>query len=257
MINVTGCIVTHNNKRTIVNTIKTLTECTKGVSFRLFIVDNSSTDGTPELIKKNFGELDNIEIILTGTNEGFGAGHNFVIDRLDSEFHVIINPDVILRDDIITKMADYMSKDPDIGLLSPRVCFPDGRDQILGKRDPKLKYLIASRLRNEKKPSKALRQYAMLDDDLSKPCDIENATGCFMMLRTELFKEIGGFDQKYFMYFEDCDITRTVRKTHRAVYYPDTIIYHVWGHESKKNMKLMLVQIRSMFYYFFKWRCAD
>lgn len=250
---VSGCIVTHNNIRTIKETIDSLLCMTQGVSFKLFVVDNLSTDGTVEEIRKNFSER-NIEIIETGINNGFGSGHNIILDMLDSKYHVIINPDILLRQDAITAMADYMDKHDDIGLLSPRICFPDGRDQILGKRNPKLKYLAASRIRNEKTPSALLREYAMLDADLSMPLDIENATGCFMIIRTELFKRIGGFDKKYFMYFEDCDLTRTVRKTARTVYFPQAVVYHVWGRESKKDFKLMLIQIKSMLYYFWKWK---
>lgn len=251
---VSGCIVTHNNMRTIEKTLSTLLEYTKGVDFKLYIVDNSSTDGTPDFIRENFGSDERVEILEPHTNNGFGAGHNVVRDRLNSEFHVIINPDIVLREDAIAKMADYMKANEDIGLLSPRIRFPDGRDQILGKRDPKIRYLVASRMRGNGEPSALLREYAMLDSDLTKPCDIENATGCFMMVRTELFQSIGGFDEHYFMYFEDCDLTRTIRKTHRTVFYPETCIYHVWGRESKKNSKLRRIQIQSMFYYFRKWR---
>ena len=226
---VSGCIVTYNNMRTIEKTVSTLLEYTKGVDFTLSIQDNDSTDGTPDFVMKAFADDPRVIVTKRGVNDGFGAGHNSVIGMIESDYHVIINPDIEIRSDVISDMVSYMEQNRDIGLLSPRICFPDGRDQILGKRDPKLCYLIASRMRNEASPSDALREYAMLDCDLSKPCDIENATGCFMMIRTDVFKSIGGFDGNYFMYFEDCDITRTVRQDHRAVYYPDTIVYHVWG----------------------------
>lgn len=250
---VSGCIVTHNNMKTIKATLESLFFNTKGVDFKLFIVDNSSTDGTVDFIRKNFCN-ENIEIIETGTNYGFGAGHNVVLDKLHSKYHVIINPDIILTSDVLAVMTEYLDNNEDIGLLSPRICFPDGREQILGKRNPKLKYLIASRFRNETSPGRTLRKYAMLDQDLTKPIDIENATGCFMMIKTELFKAIGGFDENYFMYFEDCDLTRTVKKQARTVYYPQAVISHVWGRESKKNFKLKIIQIKSMLYYFWKWK---
>ncbi|MBQ7541024.1 MAG: glycosyltransferase family 2 protein [Clostridia bacterium] len=251
---VSGCIVTHNNMRTIDKTLQTLLGETRGVDFKLYIVDNFSTDGTPELLRRKYGDDPRVEILEPHTNKGFGAGHNLVLPLLDSEFHAIINPDVIVRDDVLEKMAVYMRGNPDVGLLSPHIRFPDGRDQILGKRDPTLRYLVASRLRGHGEPSRLLREYAMLDEDLSVPRDIENATGCFMLIRTDLFRELGGFDPHYFMYFEDSDLTRTVRLTSRAVYYPDACIYHVWGRESKKNSKLRRIQIRSMLYYFRKWR---
>lgn len=251
---VTGCIVTHNNMRTIEKTVSTLLQSAQNVDFKLYIVDNLSTDGTPQFLHETFGAESRVEILEPHTNHGFGAGHNLILDRLDSDFHAIINPDVILRDDIFTPMTDYMREHPDVGLLSPRIRFPDGRDQVLGKRDPTLPYLASSRLRGKGEPGKLLREYAMLDCDLSAPCEIENATGCFMLLRTDLFRALGGFDPHYFMYFEDCDLTRTVRKTHRVVYYPYACVYHVWGRESKKNSKLRRIQIRSMLYYFRKWR---
>lgn len=250
---VSGCIVTYNNMTTIQKTLDTLFEQTVGLNFKLYIVDNASTDSTVDFIKENYVGKYNVEVIETGKNKGFGSGHNVVLDMLTSKYHVIINPDIELKENAILKMASYMDEHEETGLLSPKICFPDGRLQILGKRNPRIKYLIASRLRDEKNPSKLLREYAMLDKDMTKPFEIQNATGCFMMLRTELFKKIGGFDENYFMYFEDCDITRTVRKTHKAVFYPDAVVCHVWGRESKKNNKLRVIQIKSMFYYFRKW----
>ena len=251
---VSGCIVTHNNHRTIGETLSTLLDNTQGVDFKLYIVDNLSTDDTLEIVRSRFGGDPRLQIMEPHTNDGFGAGHNLVLDRLDSEFHAVINPDVILRDDVLKSMTDYMRAHPDVGLLSPRIRFPDGRDQVLGKRDPTMRYLVASRLRGKGAPNALLREYAMLDEDLSAPRDIQNASGCFMLLRTDLFRQLGGFDPHYFMYFEDCDLSRTVRKTHRVVYYPDACIYHVWGRESKKNNRLRRIQMQSMFYYFRKWR---
>ncbi len=251
---VSGCIVTHNNMRTIGTTLSTLLNCTEGVDFKLYIVDNLSTDGTVDFIRAHYGDDPRVELIEPGTNRGFGAGHNLVLPRLTSELHAIINPDVVLRDDALACMAAYMRAHPDVGLLSPRIRFPDGRDQVLGKRDPTLRYLAASRLRGSGAPKKTLREYAMLDEDLSEPCDIENATGCFMLVRTDLLRQLGGFDERYFMYFEDCDLCRMIRQTSRVVYFPDACIYHVWGRESKKNGKLRRIQIRSMLYYFRKWR---
>mgnify|MGYP003467002040 FL=1 len=184
---------------------------------------------------------------------GFGAGHNIILDMLDSDYHAIINPDIIVKDDVISKLAEYLDQNDDIGMASPEIRFPDGRLQILGKRNPNPVFLVASRMRGDGEPSKLLKEYAMLDCDLSKPTDIENATGCFMFIRTKLFKEIGGFDKRYFMYFEDCDLSREVNSRSRTVYYPEATVYHEWGRDSKKNFKLKLIQINSMLHYFAKW----
>lgn len=247
---VTGSIVTYNNMKTIDKTLSTLFEFTKDIDFKLYVVDNVSADGTPDYIEKNYPQ---VEVIRMDKNIGFGAGHNVAIKRIDSQYHTIINPDIVMIENAIKEMADYMDENGDIGLLSPRVAFPDGRDQILGKRNPHFKYLVASRLRGDE-PSKLLKEYAMLDTDLSKPVDIENATGCFMMFRTENLKAIGGFDERYFMYFEDSDITRSIRKNARAVYYPYATVNHVWARDSKRNTKLMMIHIQSMLKYYAKWK---
>ena len=245
---VTGCIVTYNNIRTIDVAVSTLLKNT-ACDFTLYAVDNGSTDGTVEFLRENFPQ---VKLIISERNIGFGAGHNSIIDRLDSDYHVIINPDIVLRDDVISLMTDYLEEHEEIGMLSPKIEFPDGRSQILGKRIPKPYYLAASRLRG-KEPGKLLREYAMLDEDMTMPRQIENATGCFMVIRTELFRKLGGFDSRYFMYFEDCDLTREVNKVSKVFYFPYATVYHEWGRESKKDMKLKIIQIQSMLKYYSKW----
>lgn len=247
---VTGSIVTYNNISTIAKTLETLFGETKDIDFKLYVLDNGSSDGTPEFIEKNYPD---VTVIRSGKNVGFGAGHNIIINQVESKYHAVINPDIVLTQNVVKKMADYMDENSDIGLLSPRICFPDGRDQILGKRNPHLKYLVASRLRGDE-PSKLLREYAMLDCDLSKPTEIENATGCFMFIRTDVLKSIGGFDDGFFMYFEDADLARRINEVSKCVYYPDAVVNHVWGRDSKRNFKLMLVHINSMLRYFRKWK---
>ena len=247
---VTGSIVTYNNISTIAKTLETLFGETKDIDFKLYVLDNGSSDGTPEYIEKNYPD---VTVIRSGKNVGFGAGHNIIINQVESKYHAVINPDIVLTQNAVKKMADYMDGNPEIGLLSPRICFPDGRDQILGKRNPHLKYLVASRLRGDE-PSKLLKEYAMLDRDLSKPTEIENATGCFMFIRTDVLKSIGGFDDGFFMYFEDADLARRINEVSKCVYYPDAVVNHVWGRDSKRNFKLMLVHINSMLRYFRKWK---
>lgn len=248
---VTGSIVTHNNMKAIKETLDTIFANIGNVDFRLYVIDNASTDGTPNFIREQYPQVCLIEPM---TNNGFGAGHNLVLPMIESDYHIIINPDIIIKDNAIEKMINFLDAQNDIGVLSPKICFPDGREQILGKKNPRLKYLFASRLRNEQAPGKLLREYAMLDEDLSKIQDIENTTGCFIVFRTSVFKQLGGFDERYFMYFEDADISRRAAKITRVVYYPDAVVYHVWGRESKRNFKLMRIHIKSMLKYFIKWK---
>ena len=254
-----GCIVTYNavasdkKKKLLFNAIENLTKFATGVDFTLYIVDNASTDGTAQQVQEHFKDNPAVRVIANADNKGFGKAHNQVIELIESDYHFIINPDIIVKDDVIGKMCAFMETKPACGLLSPDIRFPDGRVQVLAKRSPKLKYLISSRLASDRENNKNLREYAMLDKDLSVPQPIENASGCFLCLRTELFKKIGGFDDRYFMYFEDFDLARTISAHAELWYYPGAVVYHEWGRDSKRNFRLMFIHIQSTLKYFLKW----
>lgn len=259
MVKVSASIVTYNNIKYIEKAVGTLLDSVKdeGIDFKLFVFDNGSTDGTVELLNEKFSTDPRFELKCNSKNVGFGKAHNQILEVFDSgwksDYHCVVNPDVVIEDDIVSTMVNFCEANKDVVQLSPRICFPDGRNQILGKRKPHIWYLVASRLRGDE-PSKLLSYYAMLDADYTKPFEIWNATGCFMFFRTEAFSSIGGFDNRYFMYFEDCDITRTMKKYGKVLFFPDAIVYHVWARDSKRNTKLKLIHIQSMLKYDLKWR---
>ncbi|MEG1757213.1 MAG: glycosyltransferase family 2 protein [Oscillospiraceae bacterium] len=246
---VSVCIVTYKCCEKCREAIASLLAHTKGVDLKIYIVDNNSRDGTLEKLKAEFPCITTIQ---NPDNKGFGHGHNAVLELLDSDYHAVVNPDILLDRDALTELCEYMEKNSDIGLITPKICFPDGRDQQLPKRDPSF-LALAGRHVFQKKLEPVVRHYQMLDEDLTKPIDIEFATGCFFMIRTELFKQIKGFDELYFIYFEDMDITRRARKIKRAVYYPYTYVYHAWERSSSHSAKYFLILVIGMFKYFYRW----
>lgn len=245
------CIVTYNSKNIIERTINSIFEHTKGVDFELFVVDNCSSDGTAQYIKEKFPS---VTVIESKENNGFGAGHNKVLSFINSKYHVVINPDIILKSDAITALCDYADEHEEVGLLSPQIVFDDGRIQQLGKRNPTVRYLGSHWFHKGDEPSKTMIEYCMLDRG-DEPFEISNATGCFMFFRTSAFKKLGGFDERFFMYLEDCDIARRISesKDYKAVFYPKVQVTHLWERESKRNKKLLLIHIKSILLYFLKW----
>lgn len=249
-IKVSGCIVTYNAKGKVDATIESLLEKTKGVDFTLYIVDNASSDGTAEHIKEKFPS---VVVIESERNAGFGAGHNMVIPFLKSDYHVVINPDILIKEDVITELALYAREDETIGLLSPQIRFEDGRLQMLAKRNPTVRYLGNHWFHKGDEPNRLMTEYCMLDMPENEAFEITNATGCFMFFRTDVFMELGGFDERFFMYLEDCDIARRVSQKYKALFYPMVTVYHLWERESKRNKKLLLIHIMSIIKYFLKW----
>ncbi len=250
MQRVTAAIVNYNDLDSTRNAVHSLLQHTGESSFRLYVVDNSPTDESAQLLRKEFPQ---IEVVRSPENKGFGAAHNLVLPLLDSEYHAVINPDIEIKTDVLLELCGYFDKNPDVGIACPATYFPDGGIQLLPKIFPKVKYLLASRL--PFKSSKALRtEYVMGNEDLTRVRDVQYVTGCFMFMRTSLFKRVGGFDERYFLYFEDADLTRMIMRHARAVYYPYARVYHHWSRLGAKSPKYLLIQVSSMFKYFKKWR---
>lgn len=244
-------VVTYNSAMHIGNLIRSITRYVRGISYHIFVVDNGSTDGTQEIVR-NLVSPD-ITLIENDRNLGFGGGHNLILPQLDSRYHLCINPDVILESDVVSGIAGYLDIHEDIGILTPKVLNSDETLQLLPKRDPRLVYLLARRV-NLPCLRKYRREYEMGDLDSRKECDIEFCTGCFMFMRTQLFRELCGFDERFFMYFEDADLTRRIREKARAQYNPEFTVVHHWERAGGKSLKFFIIQVVSMFRYMAKWR---
>lgn len=248
--NVTVGIVNYNDYKHAKEAIRSILENTRGVNVRIYIIDNASTDGSAEKLAADYSM---IEVILSDKNIGYGGANNLVLDKIDSQYHVIMNADVILQEDVFSELYHFMQDNPDIVMCTPAVRFMDGREQYLPKRDPKLKYLLANRL-----PGKKMKQisdyYKMKEKDLTEVTDVEFASGCFLFCRTDVLKSVGGFDPRYFLYLEDADLSRTMRNFGRVVFYPHTHIYHNYARASAKKLNFLLIHISSMLKYIFKWR---
>lgn len=187
-------------------------------------------------------------------NAGFGRGNNAAIPYLTSEFHLLMNPDVTFLPDLLERMVAYMASHPDVAVLSPRVLNPDGTEQFLPKHQPTVRFLLGGFLEKLGWPFKRWRQqYTMADQVISEPVDVEFATGCFLMIRTEVFRKLRGFDQRFFMYQEDSDLSRRVLTHGKIVYHPEMLITHHWHRENTKTLKGILRQVSSVMRFFHKW----
>lgn len=247
-VKVSGCIVTYNNANIIEACIESLLKNTKGVEFKLFISDNGSTDGTPELIRNRFPE---VMVLTNKENLGFGGGHNQAIPFIDdSQYHFVINPDIYIDKDVITVLVEYLENHSEVAMITPKIMNDNGTEQLLPKRNPSIRYLFLSKF----KPFKYYRSiYTRENEILDKPTSIEFCTGCFFGIRSNIFNNIHGFDERYFMYMEDADISRTVGEKYKIIFFPDIYVYHKWHRENLKNFRGIKRWMFSMFKYFSKW----
>lgn len=240
-------VVTYNNKDTLPDCINSLLKNTVGRSYSIHIFDNNSCDETLDLLPKS----EKISVIKNESNLGFGKGHNAVLRDMGTKYHAFVNPDIIIENDVLEILCRYLDEHPDVSLVTPKILNPDKTVQKLPRKKPKLKYMISGRLPFMEK----LRdEYTMASCDFSSPTEIDFCTGCFMVGRTEQLKSAGGFDDRYFMYMEDADISNKMQKFGKIMLVPDASAVHLWNRESGKSIKYLFIHFSSYFKYRKKWR---
>ncbi|WP_259703622.1 glycosyltransferase [Weissella paramesenteroides] len=246
-------IVTFNNADVLKGRLDVLLPIFKNNQVaNVFIIDNHSTDGTDEILKQISEDEPKLKLILLDNNKGFGYGHNQAIKQTNSQYHIVMNLDTTPKQEkLIRNMALYMDRRKDIDLLSPLVLFPDGNIQRLTRNEPTV-FDLAIRFLGPNWFKKRQAKFIHLKDGYNREQIIKNATGCFMFLRVSTLKCIGGFDERYFLYMEDTDLTKAINENGKAFFSPDFKIMHEWqrGNHSIGGAKLM---IRSMIKYFNKW----
>lgn len=246
---ITGGIVTYNNADIIKGCIQSILEHTAS-TFKLYIYDNCSKDDTVRIIKSAFPQ---VCVIEGKENRGFAFGHNEIICRVDSQLHVIINPDIFFENDVLGQMAAYMDEHPSVVQLSTEIKNMDGTVQYLPKLDPNFKFVILSKL----KPFSYYRkQYTREDEHIVEPVEVLSNTGCFSMIRTAVLKQVHGYDTRFFMYFEDADLSRRLRQHGTLVYHPGMWVCHAWKRENTRNWRGICIFLTSMWKYFRKWRVS-
>lgn len=227
----------------------------------LFIIDHSPADEVKSLLSGLLSfleqEIRNGKVIYQkAPNRGFGAGHNIAIKKsmeAGADFHAILNPDIYWEGDVIKPLAEYMDTHPDVGMMTPKVLYPDGRLQYTCKMLPTPFDLIGRRFLPSGWTRKRNERFELRASGYNRIMNVPYMHGCFMIFRNETLKKTGLFDERFFMYPEDIDITRRLHEISNTIFYPDVSIYHAHGAASRKFSKMLWIHIVNMIRYFNKW----
>lgn len=220
---------------------------------KLYLVDNSPTNDL-----RIFGNFDSrIEYMHNPANPGFGASHNAAIEKAmeaQSKYHFIVNPDIYFKDDVISSMVEYMENDTTIGMMMPQVLNEDGSIQNLPKLLPTPLSVLWRKI---KKPGRVYQKFINRYELRQVPSGMIYTapilSGCFTVLNMEAIKKVGAYDDAYFMYFEDWDLSRRMHQHYKTIYYPLVSVYHVYISGANKSLKLFKIYISSAITYFNKW----
>lgn len=253
-----ACIVIYNGLPEALKAAASVLEHTRRYPLTLYLVDNASPDGSGAQLAQAAAQLplaqgQRVEAICREKNGGFGTGHNTVLPRLDSDLHFILNPDILLEADTLSDMADWMAANPQAVMARPALRFPDGQPQVLPLRRCRALALVYRQATWLVFLKRCNDRYVMADRDLTVPTEIEFCTGSFSAVRTADFRAVGGFDEKYFMYVEDADLTQRLLRRGKVYLLPQFEAVHVWHREAHRNLRHFRWQTRSMLRYFWKW----
>lgn len=261
---ITASIVTYNNNLLDLEGI--LRSLLISPVQKLWIIDHSDTftrlEGELQEYKrkddeylKHEGRGFQLEYIKED-NKGYGCGHNVALRKAmeeGSQYHLVVNPDVWFGAEVIPALWRLMEEDDTIALVMPKVLFLNGSVQCLAKLLPTPMDLFCRFFMPGKLISKRNDRFELRHSGYNREMNVPFLSGCFMFLRVNALRSEGIFDERFFMYMEDVDITRRLHAKYKTLFFPSVSIYHRFSRLSYHKWSLSLVHMISVVKYFNKW----
>jgi GT2 family glycosyltransferase len=254
-------IVSFNTREVLRRCLETLESEASQVSLEILVVDNGSKDGSVDMVARDFPQ---VRLIHSGTNLGFAAANNLMFPEGLGRYFILLNSDAFLQPGCLQKAIDYMDRHPKAGLGGGRLIGEDGAWQPSARLFPSLfnDFLsmtgLAHKFRSSRFFGRADRTWA----DPLEATETDWVPGAFSIVRSTVLEQIGGFDDAFFLYYEEVDLCRRIKAAGYAIHYwPDLVVIHLGG-ESSKSMpnvarsasgaQLTLWRLRSGYLYYRK-----
>ncbi len=248
--------VTWNSEELIEKQIRSVKAGCKNISYEQFVVDNASTDKTVEIIEKEFPD---VRLIKNDKNTGFAFPNNQAAKLARGEFLLFLNPDMVVQEGSLDRMIDWMRGHSDVGLASCKLVDENGKinGDAKPRRFPKILDQAAIILKLPHFFPGILNRYLYKDFDAGKEQEVDSVRGSFMMMRREVYEKFGwAFDPRYFIWFEDVDTCREVKRLgYKVMHTPVISCVDFVGQSFKKRAMLWKQKkfTKSMLQYFQKW----
>lgn len=233
--------------------VRAVVECllSDGVG-RVFIVDNAPENSPFKMLADVFPQ---VTYLPSPGNVGYGAGHNQALRHSIGAFkyHLICNPDIAFPPGVLAALRDELDRRPEVGLCMPRIVDADGAVQYLCKRLPRPFDLFARRFLPRSWLAKRMLRYEMRDQSYDAEMSPPSLSGCFMFFRVQVLASLGGFDERFFMYMEDLDLSRRAAAVAVNLYFPAVAVRHAHAAGSYHDGRLLRAHLVSAIRYFNKW----
>jgi GT2 family glycosyltransferase len=228
-----------------------LNDLRRGGAAQTFIVDNSPT----EFGASTQQSLPDVDVYRTGQNIGFGRAHNIAIRRSIERYryHLLCNPDITVLDGTICKLIDFMEANPEVGVCMPKLLNLDGSMQYCCRRSPLIQDYLSQLLLPSSWGLERRYSLEMRSHDYNAPMEVQCLSGCFMLFRSDVLRALGGFDEKFFLYFEDFDLSARAQHLGRNKYVPEAVVIHERQSAHRRSLRLKVAFAASAMRYFHKW----
>ena len=220
--------------------------------YEIVVLDNASSDGSVQMLEKEFPE---VRLLVSEQNLGFSKGHNLAARAARGKYLFILNPDTEVIPPALESLVDYAEQHPEVAILGPKILNPDGSLQYSCRRFPNP---TAALFRNT--PLGKLfpnnpytRDYLMTDWDHNSIREVDWVSGAALFIRRVVYEQLGGFDERFFMYCEDTDLCyRAWQAGYRVIYYPEPKIVHAIGRSTDLVANKMIITFHKSMYLFYK-----
>ncbi len=246
-------IVNYNVKEYLAQAIISIKRSLKNIKHDIWLVDNNSVDGSVAFIRKEYPE---VKIIENKENVGFGKANNQALKKAKGQYIVFLNPDTVVQEDTFTKLLDFFGNTPDAGAATCKIINPDGSFSVDCRHSIPTPLIALWQVLGLSKlfpKSRIFGQYNLTYLDPDHIHTVPAISGSFMMVKREVLKNVGYFDERFFMYCEDIDLCHRINEKGFKIYYtPTTQIIHYKGESTKKDKLDYVITFNRSLYIFFE-----
>ncbi len=253
-VTVSLIIVHYKVPKELLACLQSIVDSKPRASYEIIVVDNDESPSIEKDLKKKFPRL---RYFSSGKNVGYGAGNNLGVRFAKGEFLFFLNPDTIVQNNTIDELVNFIKKEKSIGIVAPIFLDQNSKPYPLqgsATLTPFRAIVCLSFVQKLFPNNKIYKEYYLLDWDKKTTKEVDVIPGTAFMIRKSLFEEVGGFDERFFLFFEENDVCLRVQKLGYKIYmYPKAKIIHLWGKSTKNTKNIHKIFRMSRFLYFRKY----
>ncbi len=250
-----GIVIVNYNTRELLRRCLTTLFASQGVTFRVCVVDNASTDGSAAMVAREFPDL---LLIANEENLGYPAANNLGLramgfergQRGEARYALLLNPDTELPPDALAKMTAFLDAHPEAGIAGPKLVRPDGSLDLACRRafpSPEVSFYRLTGLSRLFPRSRRFGRYNLTYLPVDETAEVDSVVGAYMQVRAEAIEQVGLLDESFFMYGEDLDWAFRIKAAGwKVYYYPGVTVLHVKRASSRRSGRAQIEFWRAM-----------